>query len=146
VGTARLITMSGLRVINYTREEFHGEDEPCEGTLLTFVYDIPYFSACGVFPPLHIVNEVFSSGGGGGGMSPGASWEPFTVSEEEYNALVEAVGNTPVSELRPYARYADLQMKFDHEFDSIRDRMEWVKAACDKHRDEWHAELERLKA
>jgi hypothetical protein len=138
--------MSNLRVINYAREEFHGEDEPCEGTLLAFVYDIPYFSACGVFPPLHIVNELFSSGLSGGGMSPGASWEPFTISEEEYNELVKAVRNTPVSELIPYARYAFVQMKFDHEFDFIVDHMEWMKAVCDKHRDVWHAELGRLGA
>ena len=139
-----VITMSNLRVIKYAREEFHGEDEACEGTLLTFVYDIPYFSACGVFPPLHIVNEVFASGRSGGGMSPGASWEPFTISEEEYHALVKAVREAPVSELKPYARYADLQMKFDHEFDSIGDRMAWMKTVCDKHRDGWQAELDRL--
>jgi hypothetical protein len=138
--------MSNLRVINYAREEFHGEDEPCQATLLAFVYDIPYFSACGVFPPLHIVNELFSSGLSGGGMSPGASWEPFTISEEEYNELVKAVRETPVSELIPYARYAYLQMRFDNEFDFIVDRMEWMKAVCDKHRDGWHAELERLNA
>jgi hypothetical protein len=30
-----------------------------KGTLLMLVYDIPYFPACGVFPPLHILNQVF---------------------------------------------------------------------------------------
>jgi hypothetical protein len=51
--------ISTLKVVQYVRHEFHGEDEHCEGTLLTLVYDIPYFSACGVFPPLAVVNEVF---------------------------------------------------------------------------------------
>lgn len=126
------------------REEFHGDDEPCESSLLTFVYDVPYFSACGVFPPLHIANEVFSGGRSGGGMSPGASWNPFTISKEEYAALVEAISHTSVSELKPYARYAEIQMKFDHEFDSIRGQIKWSKAVCERHRDGWHAELERL--
>ena len=62
--------MPKLKTVKYVRHEFHGEPEPCTGTLLTFVHDVPYLSACGVFPPIHILNEIFSSGGGTGGMSP----------------------------------------------------------------------------
>jgi hypothetical protein len=110
---------------------------------VTFIYDIPYFPACGIFPPLHIINQVFSSGGGDGGMSPGASWEPFTISEEEYTVLKKTVANTSISEIEPYARYAHVQMKFDAEFDSIGDRFEWMRAVCEKHRENWHAELRK---
>ena len=138
--------MTNLRVVQYVRHEFHREDEDCEGTLLTLVYDIPYFSACGVFPPLAVVNEVFSSGGDVGGMSPGASWEPFRISEEEYTALVDAVKHTPVSEIKNSARYASQPMKCDDEFSHIEDRVAWMRAACEKHRDSWHAENEKLNA
>ncbi len=69
--------MEPLRTIRYQREDLHAEPQVCEGSLLTFVYDIPYFDACGVFPPLHIINEIFSRGRAGGGMSPGAKWEPL---------------------------------------------------------------------
>jgi hypothetical protein len=107
------------------------------------VYDIPYFPACGVFPPLHILNQVFSHGGGDGGMSPGASWKPFTVTQEEYGTLVQAVKDTPLSEIKPYARYAWLPMKFDSSFDHIADWVEWMAAICAKHRDGWHEEQRR---
>lgn len=137
--------MEYTRTVKYLRHEFHGDPEPCENTLLTFIYDIPYFSACGLFPPYHIVNQVFSSGGSTGGMGPGATWEPFTISAEEYDRLVTALKDTRIAEIRPYARYAHLQMKIDHELDHMQDRIEWMRAACAKHRDRWHDELKNTK-
>ncbi len=71
--------MVRLRTVTYKCYEFHEEPEPRGGSLLSFVYDIPYFGACGVFPPLHVVNQIFLRGGASGGMSPGASWEAFTL-------------------------------------------------------------------
>ncbi len=138
--------MTKLRTVKYVRHEFHGDPEPREGTLLSFVYDIPYFAACGVFPPYQIVNQVFSNGGSTGGMSPGATWEPFTVSKEEYDELIVAVVNTPVTEIQPLARYADIPLKIDHQFDHIQDRIEWVRAVCGKHRDNWHDELKKVQS
>jgi hypothetical protein len=138
---------ANLRQITYQRYEFHAdEDEVRKGTLLAFVYDVPYFDACGVFPPLHIANQIFATGTAGGGMSPGTRWKPFTISADEYAALVEVVQRTPVSELKPHARYALLPLKFDHSFDDILDSIDWFKAVCKKHRDQWHAELERAGA
>lgn len=133
--------MTMLRTIKYRRHEFRHKPRAYEGTLLTFIYDIPYFPACGVFPPPHVINQVFSRGGGDGGMSPGASWEPFTISEEEYLALKEAVAETPIVEIAPLARYAHARLKFDPEFDHIEDQLEWTTAVCEKHRESWHAEL-----
>jgi hypothetical protein len=135
-----------FRNVKYVRHEFHGDLEPRESALLTFVYDIPYFSGCGVFPPHHIVNQIFSSGGSTGGMSPGATWDPFTISKEEYDSLIAAVEKTPVLEIQPYARYADLPMKIDHDLGHIQDRIEWVRAACGKHRDNWHNELRKIQS
>jgi len=134
--------------INYTRYEHTvavagGEDTVHTGSLLTFVYDLPYFGACGIFPPLHLANEIFSSGSAGGGMSPGTDWEPFTVAPDEYAELVEAIKSTPLSAIRPHARYAFLPFKFDHSFDGITKRRDWVRAVCNKHREEWHAAGEK---
>ena len=70
-------------------------------------------------------------------MSPGASWEPFSISKEEYDALVEAIKATPISEIKPYARYSWLPFIFDEEFDHILDRYKWMKAVCEKHRDDY---------
>jgi hypothetical protein len=135
--------MTTLRNVQYVRHEFHGDPEPYAGLLLTFVYDIPYFNACGVFPPYHIVNQIFSNGGDTGGMSPGATWAPFTITREEYDELIAAVADTPVCEIQPHARYAELPMKIDHDFDHIQDRFKWMKAVCARHRDHWHDELRR---
>jgi hypothetical protein len=101
------------------------------------------FQQCGVFPPLQIANQIFSKGTAGG--SPGTEWEPFTLSEDEYAALVEAVKKTPVSEIT-YARYAFLPMKFDHPFDDISEWQIWFGAVCKKHREDWHAALKKAGA
>jgi hypothetical protein len=138
--------MTNPRIVDYVRHEFHRDPEPCTGTLLTFVYDIPYLGACGVFPPLHIINQVFSSGGETGGMSPGATWQPFTISKEEYKALVSALKMTPLSEIKPHARYTDVTMKCAPDFDHIQDRIAWIRAVCSKHRDSWHEELSKARA
>ena len=49
---------------------------------------MPYLTCHGVIPPRNVLNEVFTSGGGDAGMSPGAVWEPFSISEGEYTSLV----------------------------------------------------------
>jgi len=105
-----------------------------EGSLLVFVYDVPYLPACGVFPPLHILNQHLAGGGAPGGMSPGATWEPFTISSAEYQELVAAIRKTPAVKLRSAARFADRQLLLDAEFDGIKDRFEWHQAVCAKHR------------
>lgn len=135
--------MPQLQTVKYVRYEFHSDPEPCEGTLLTFIYDIPYFSGCGVLPPYHILNQILAGGGTTGGMSPGATWKPFTISREKYDELVVAVRNTPISKICSHARYAQVPMRVDPEFDHIQDRIEWLKAVCAKHRDRWHRELGR---
>jgi len=72
--------------------------------------DIPYFDACGVFPPFHIVNQTFASGGGDGGMSPGATWKPLSITEDEHTVLADAGVNTPKAEIKPHSRYAMLPL------------------------------------
>ena len=69
-------------------------DAPSESALLAeFLLTTPVFAhalrSFGVVPPIHILNEVLSSGSYDAGMSGGASWEPFEVSAEEYEELVE---------------------------------------------------------
>ena len=127
--------------MKWTRHEFHGDDEPREGPLLHLVYDIPYFGACGVFPPLHILNQTFERGGSTGGMSPGATWKPFTLAIEEFLSLVEEVRATPVSAVYAYARYAHFEFVFDPRFDHIQDRFVWLQTVCAEHRDDYHRRI-----
>ena len=142
---------ASLREVTYERYEYTSacvgdENTVHTGTLLTFVYDIPYFGACGVLPPLHIANQIFSTGRLGGGMSPGTVWKPFIISQDEYAALVGAIQRTPISEIKPHARYAFVPMEIDHSFDEIAEWLEWVGAVCKKHREKWHSELRRVGA
>lgn len=125
-----------LRRVAYVRHEFPGRTFEREDSLLVLVYDIPYFGACGVFPPLHLLNEMLVSGGSQGGMSPGATWEPFSVSEQEYQDLVEAVRTVAPKTLRRKARYADKAYTFDPSFDHHQDYFDWMRAVCAKHRTE----------
>jgi hypothetical protein len=125
--------MAEMRRVQYVHTFIHSDGEPREGSLLTFVYDIPYFPPCGVFPPFHLLNQQLSSGGSDGGMSPGAIWEPFTITSEEYTQLVEAIESTPLDVIKPHAHYAIAKPIFDHELDGLQDYFTWLMAAGAKH-------------
>ncbi len=131
-----------MRAIMYERHEHTWpEAETCRAPLLTFVYDVPYFGACGVFPPFHVINEIFGSGGDQGGMGPGATWEPFEIGHDEYDELVKGVAVLDPRTLGPAARYVEMAFIFDHSFDTIETHLEWLAAVCAKHRDAYHARL-----
>jgi hypothetical protein len=70
-------------------------------------------------------------------MSPGATWEPFTVSESEYSELVEAVRETDPSALGTEARFTHARLIIDPDFDSLNTIGDWTEAVCKKHRAEW---------
>jgi hypothetical protein len=158
--------MAALRTVHYLRWLGcnHSEPLPMENDLLAFVYDIPYFGACGVFPPMHLLNQQLLRGGGSGGMSPGASWETFSLTPREYEDLVHAVKTVPVESLRDRARYAHVQFTFDPDFDGPpetypvrrepqrwdrhippewREYVEWLGAVSARHADRHDAELRR---
>ena len=63
------------------------------------------------------------------------------LSREEYDDLAAAVRSVPVPGLRRRDRYAHLQFKFDPSFDHLTDYMDWMRAVCEKHRDQWREEL-----
>lgn len=128
-----------MKTIDYERHEFHGDPEPRTALLSTFVYDIPYFGACGIFPPVHIANQIFQSGGSQGGMSPGATWRPFRLGRAEYDELVRTIAALDPGALGDDARYTRVAFQFDDSFDDIRDWGAWLKAVCKRHRDAFHA-------
>lgn len=133
-----------MKEVEYFRHEFQGELEKMTGDLVSFVYDVPYLTACGVFPPLHILNQILIDGGGDAGMSPGASWTPFRLTEDEYNELWDSINNTDPSELSSKARYTFVKYIRDPEIESLTDRFEWMKEACARHRDWFRAEQNKV--
>ncbi len=132
-----------MKTVHYRRHEFHHDPEERRAPLSTFVYDIPYLDGCGIFPPLHILNQILAEGGGDGGMSPGASWEPFTLTPDEYAELWAVLEGQDPHTLGDAARYTLVKFKRDPEFDVIKGRFSWLKACCDKHRDAYLAEQQR---
>lgn len=132
------------RIIKYTRHEYQSSEER-EARLLYFIYDILYFGGCGILPPLHIINQIFRSGGSEGGMSPGATWQSFEISENEYKTLVHDVLNTDMEDIAPYARYSDVKFKIDTSFDHIQNHLDWMSESCAKHRDSWHNSMREKK-
>lgn len=127
--------------IIYFLHDPHDDPRPVSGTLVRLVYDIPYFGACGVFPPLHVANQWFAHGGGDAGMNPGASWEPFRVSRETYRQLSNEIENTDPADFHDASEIFRIKFIFDTSFDQVQDRFAWARAVCRKHRASF---LERL--
>ncbi len=125
------------RIIRYLRYDFGCGEKPCEAPLLFFIYDIPYFTSCDVFPPLHLLNETFQAGTNGGGMSPGATWEPFSITESEYENLKNEVQATSIENIQAHSRYADVPFIFDPSFDHLQNRLEWSREVCKKYCAQW---------
>jgi hypothetical protein len=131
-----------MRTVAYRRHEFHHPPSDHRASLLAFVYDVPTLPACGVLPPFAMMNQILAEGGSNGGMSPGATWEPFQITADEYRALLAAVRATPAASLRAQARYATVQLSTDPALDGVTDRFEWIMAVCQKHRESWHARVQ----
>jgi len=125
-----------MRRIKYRRYEFHDPDpEERKAPLFAFVYDVPYLGCCGIFPPRHILNWILEQGGSTGGMGPGATWEPFSVDQQEYDELWSILDTLDPQSLGETARYTIVKFKRDSTFDHITDWREWIHAVAEKHRD-----------
>ena len=125
-----------MRTVKYERLEFH-QDEPehRNAPLAEFVLDVPYLIYRSVIPPRHILNEVFNSGGGDAGMSPGAVWEPFSIDEGEYTALV---GDLVELDLHDFtrsgrARYVPEKLFVDSEVTGPKTHLEWITEIAAKY-------------
>ncbi|MFV0478372.1 MAG: hypothetical protein ACK5ME_11120 [Parahaliea sp.] len=141
-----LLCQKGLAAmeIDYLRYDYHSDPEPRRAQLPVLVYDIPYFGACGIFPPYEVSRQVFLSGGSDGGMSPGATWQPFELSKKDYAGLVEIIKILDPASLGEEARYTYVRFAFDHSFDHLHDRLAWLVAVCEKYKESHHQKLDQL--
>ena len=118
-----------MRTVTYERLEFH-QDEPEHRTaaLAEFVLDVPYLTCHGVIPPRHVLNEVLSSGGGDAGMSPGAVWEPFSISEDEYTTLVADLLELDLHDIATSGRgrFVPKTLFVDSEVTEPKTHLEWI--------------------
>lgn len=157
-----------LRRVRYVRYlgMGHPDPEPAENSLVGFVYEVGV-DACGVFPPLDVLNGYLLHGGSKGGMSGGNTWKPFSISREEYDLLVEAIRTIPPESLkRPEGWSVPAAFGFDPEFEGgpegypiypsykgpprsigrwpagLEGYFAWMAAVCAKHGERYRAELQ----
>jgi hypothetical protein len=57
------------------------------GTLKDLLFEIPYLLTSGLIPPIHVFNDVLRTGFVDAGMSGGCKWQPFEISQIEYEEL-----------------------------------------------------------
>jgi len=106
-----------MKTINYIStsyspwEQFSQEKR---ALLADFIEDIPYLMFARVIPSRETINEVLLSGDQGGGMGPGAKWEPFQIAEDEYEEVVQywlnTEGNSELSRNKPHKYLLDKEI------------------------------------
>jgi hypothetical protein len=83
-----------MRQIAYNRWNPNGGTIPCEQTLTDFLLEQAYIALYvrrrGHLPPIEDVNQLLQSGAGDDGFI-GLTWEPFTISDEEYQQLTQQI-------------------------------------------------------
>jgi hypothetical protein len=125
-----------MRTVKYEHIEFH-QDEPEQRTaqLTEFVLDVPYLIYHGAIPPRHVLNEVLTSGGGDAGMSPGAVWEPFSIDEGEYTALVAELLALDLHDVSAsgWARFVPKTLFVDSDVTGSKTHTEWVAQIAAKY-------------
>jgi hypothetical protein len=119
--------------IEYTRHEFHADPQRCKAGLPFFLLVIPYLFLGGVIPPLAVINGVLKRGGGDGGMSPGASWEPFALTEAEYTQLIQELLSLDLGEAKRKARFVPPALTHDPSLHNHRDLLHWLRAVREKY-------------
>lgn len=123
------------RIVRYTRHEDRSPPKEVEAPLWGFLLDIPYLGVAGIFPPLHLLNEILRAGGKKG--VSGASWQPFEISVEEYREAMPNVLVPPSTTLERYSRMPWQVFDVDLDLDHITDYDTWVKKALEKHGQAW---------
>ena len=86
--------------LEYTVTDFHSPEAKCRGTLADLVIDALVIPRCGLIPPFPVLRSILRTGGGDGGMSPGCTWQPFELREEEYFQLVEQLERMPLQDFK----------------------------------------------
>jgi hypothetical protein len=122
-----------MRTIEYTRHEFHAGPERRKAELPFFALDVPYLFFEGIIPPLSVLNEVLRTGGGDGGMSPGASWKPFVLQETEYGQLVQALQSLNLQEAKKKARFVPDSLRTDVSLHRSKHLSSWLRAVKAKY-------------
>ena len=94
-------------------------EEDVSGTVVDLIKSIPYLLIKRI-PPREVVNSVLRQGEVDAGMSGGARWEPFELSEEEYILVADYFENRGLAKVdtpdwvRSQEDWMIWQMEVDH--------------------------------
>lgn len=83
-----------------------GTELDCEDTLADFLLELPHLFYMDYAPPLNIINLLLSQGIDDAGMSGGAKWQPFVVTETEYDDIIGYFKNTKLN----HQKYQNLNL------------------------------------
>ncbi|MCQ3930460.1 MAG: hypothetical protein DPW16_08355 [Chloroflexi bacterium] len=124
-----------MRTVKYkTHWSYLGSGVKRQGLLAEFVLDVIYLMHRGIIPPFHILNQVLQGGGYNGGMGPGTSWRPFTITEAEYEELVEALLKLDAAEAKKQHPYIDSEKVIvDETLHQYTTFLEWLGAVTEKY-------------
>lgn len=128
------------RIIEYVQHDDRAPSRHAEAPVWAFLFDIGYLGGCGVFPPLHLLNQVLLTGGKHPGVT-GTSWEPFELSRDEYTAILPSILSPDTVALQKYSRFPWQRFGLDGELDGCTDYIDWQRKACAKHGTEHGARL-----
>lgn len=132
--------MSELLLVPYVQHSDRGPSRRTEAPIWAFLFDVGYLGACGVFPPLHLLNQVLRTGGKHPGVT-GTSWEPLELTQDEYAAILPNILSPDPAALEKYSRFPWQRFRLDAELERCTDYMDWHRRACSKHAGEHGARL-----
>ena len=120
--------MQRMQTIEYTVTELHGADGQCCGTVADLMLDAHMIPPCGLIPPFRVVAALIRSGGSRGGMSPGCTWLPFELSEDEYSRAIARLESLTPDEVRGRHRDAHIvgEIQPDYSAPDTDDYQTWL--------------------
>ena len=125
-----------MRIVRYKQSEYlRPWKRRKKNTVARFILDIPYALYFSVVPGRGALNEVLSFGKAGGGMGTGLYWEPFEVTEEEYEKIVSYWRTFELREILKFRveDIPDLSFVYDDEILAIGGHLEYIRASREKY-------------
>ena len=122
-----------MKKIRYKVFDLAGEESK-EATLNNFFLEIPALIMYGVIAPFEVVNQILKLGNAGGGMSPGVEWEPFQISNEEYEEIINDIRDRLIEGNIPGPHGTEIEKAIeDKEFENYTEWTTWIKDVTKKY-------------
>lgn len=134
-----------MRNVTYRRLSFANKNakESYTISLIVFVYDVVSISESGIVPPLPILNERFLSGGKCNPFGD-VEWEPFEISCDEYDQLVDEIEAVDPASIWSHKGISFVKLRRAKELDHITDSRRWTNAVSQEFSDDYVAKLIEL--